>query len=188
MTTIVRMAAVLAAAASLTGCGAGEELPEPLPAAALPELEARDRDLPHEVLAGDALDVDALAQLLEEARYEGGREREFSGHTDTFDHVIARTLRFEDGDGAGTYLGWIDGHTIDLVGRTRTRDPLPVGEDARLFELEPCSTCKKQLPTYVAAWRRGGAVGYLLASGRDADRESVLPLVAALDGSLGAGS
>jgi hypothetical protein len=154
----------------------------------LPELEARDRDLPPEALAADAFDTDALARLLAEARYESGRERELSGHTDTFDHVIARTLRFEDGDGARVYLEWIDAHTIDLVGRTRARDPLPVGEDARLFELEPCSTCKKQLPTYVAVWRRGGAVGYLLASGRDADRESVLPLVSDVDRSLGAGS
>jgi hypothetical protein len=177
------------AVAALAGCGGrARELPPPLPATVLPELDARDRDLPPEALGADAFDTDALARLLDEARYQSGRERELSGHTDTFDHVIARTLRFEDGAGARVYLEWIDGHTIDLVGRTRARDPLPIGEDARLFELEPCSTCKKQQPTYVAAWRRGDVVGYVLASGRDADRVSILPLAAAVDRSLGAGS
>ena len=187
MKAVLRIAAVVAVTAGLTGCG-GEELPDPLPSSVAPGLEARDRALPADVLAGDAFDPDALTRLLDEAGYERGRERELSGHTDTIDHVIARTLRFSEPAGARSYLEWIDRHTIDLVGRTRPHDPLPLGEDARLFELEPCSTCKKQLPTWVAAWRRGDAVGYLLVSGRDADSVSMLPLARAVDRSLSGNS
>ncbi len=172
--------------AVLAGCGAdrSEPLPAPLAAAALPGLTSRDRELPADVLAADAFAPDELRTLLDDGGYTGGREREFSGHTDTFDHVVARTLRFDDPAGASAYLAWVAAHTLDLVGRTRTRPPLPVGRQSLLFELEPCSTCKKQLPTLVAVWRRGGAVGYLLASGRKIDRGTVGPLAAKVDASL----
>jgi hypothetical protein len=171
--------------AALAGCGgSGSDLPEPIKTSALPALEARDRDLPADTLAADAFEPAPLAGVLEAGGYTGGRERELTGHTPTFDHVIARTLRFADAAGADAYLGWVRGHTLDLVGRTRPLAPYPVGDRLLLFELKPCSTCKKQLPTLVAVWRRGGAVGYLLASGRDADRASVRPLVDAVDASL----
>lgn len=182
----VRVLPVIVAAALLAGCGGAdtEALPAPLEGSALPALTSRDRNLPADDLAADAFERQPLADLLERGGYTGGREREFSGHTDTFDHVIARTLRFDDAGGASAYMDWIAAHTLDLVGRTRLVAPLPLGRKSVLFELEPCSTCKKQLPTLVAVWRRGGAVGYLLASGRDVDRASIEPLAQAVDTSL----
>jgi hypothetical protein len=183
----VRALLLLGLIAVLAGCGADEAatpLPPPLGSNVLPALTSRDRELPADVLAEDAFEQDELRGLLDEGGYAGGRERELSGHTDTFDHVIARTLRFDRPDGAAAYIGWVAAHTLDLVGRTRPLPPLPLGDESRLFELEPCSTCKKQLPTLVAVWRRGGAVGYVLASGRKADRSTVGPLAAQVDQSL----
>lgn len=182
--------AVVLGALLVAGCGsqppAGEtpSLPPPLAVSELPELDARDRELPLQALAADAFEPEALAALLDDAGYAGGRERELSGHGERFDHVIARSLVFADAAGADTYLGWIRGHTLDLVGRTREREAPALGDASLLFELEPCPTCKKQLPTLVAVWRSGGNVGYVLASGRGVNRESFRRLTLAVDASV----
>jgi hypothetical protein len=184
----VRYLLPVALAVLAAGCGgsgtAAPDLPAPLEASLLPQLSARDRDLPVGALAADAYAPEELASLLREGGYLGGRERELSGHTETYDHVVARTLRFSHPTGAARYVDWVAAHTLDLVGRTRPLEPLPAGEDARLFELEPCATCKKQLPTLLAVWRRAGSVGYVLASGRDVDRATLAPLAGAVDGTL----
>jgi hypothetical protein len=159
----------------VAGCGgaAFQPPPPPLDAADLPRLSSRDRELPREVLAQDALVPGELAALLDDAGYAGGFEREFSGHTETFDHVIARTLLFADGDGASAYLDWVARHTGDLAGPSQPRPPVLLdGDRAIVFELDPCPTCKKQLPTWFGAWKRGAVVSYLLAAGRDVDRDT----------------
>jgi hypothetical protein len=182
--------AVVLGALLLAGCGSEAPAPEtlslapPLATSVVPELSARDRELALEALAADAFEPEALAELLDDAALAGGRERELSGHGETFDHVIARSLVFADAAGADEYLGWVRGHTLDLVGRTREREAPALGEASLLFELEPCPTCKKQLPTLVAVWRSGGNVGYVLASGRGVNRESFGRLALAVDASV----
>jgi len=188
----MRVLPLAAALGALLVAGCGSEapadqptlLPPPLKASMLAELGARDRELPLQALAADAFEPETLAALLDDAGYAGGRERELSGHGKTFDHVIARSLVFADAAGADEYLGWVRGHTLDLVGRTREREAPPLGDVAFLFELEPCPTCKKQLPTLVAVWRTGGNVGYVLASGRGVNRESFRRLALAVDTSV----
>ena len=172
-----RLAVVGSLVAIAAGCGVSEpapDLPPPLPSAALPALASRDRALPAGELALDALKPSDLSALLDQAGYRGGTEREFSGHTDTFDHVVSRTLVFEDVAGADAYVDWIANHTGDLAGPSRALTPIGLGaERSVLFELEPCPTCKKQLPTWFGAWRRGSTVSYLLAAGRNVDRRTV---------------
>ena len=187
----MRQSVLLAAVAVLafSGCGGSQDnalppLAPPLERTALPDLTHRDRDLTTDALAADAIDRERLEEVLRNARYEGGREREFTGHTDTVDHVVARVLRFETAEGAEAYLQWLDAHTLDVVGETRPLDPLAVGAAARLHELEPCSTCKKQLPTLLAAWRRDATVGTLLASGRGLHRIELERLVRSVDATL----
>jgi len=179
---------VVLGALALSGCGGSETTlpPAPLDASALPELTARERELPLDALAADAFEPEALAALLGDAGYAGGREQELSGHGETFDHVIARSLAFDDAAGADAYLGWIRGHTIDLVGRTQEREAPPLGDVAFLFELKPCASCRKQLPTVVAAWRHDGHIAYLLASGRGVTLESFRRLALAVDASIAA--
>lgn len=175
MPPLRRVVATAAAAAVLAGACGGEPPapppPPPLAASALPGLALRDRPLPPGELSQDALEPAGLAALLEDERYLGGTEREFSGHTDTFDHVIARTLVFADSAGAEAYLDWVALHPDDLAGPSFDRGPI-AGSPGRsiLFELRPCTTCKKQLPTWFGAWTDGATVSYLLAAGRDVDR------------------
>lgn len=172
---------LLAAAA----CGAEEAAspaaPTTLPAAALPELDSRARTLDAASLADDAFEPDALAALLSEGGYVTGREREFSGKTATFDHVVARTLVFESRDGAEAYLGWVRGHGDEVLGRAAPAKVVPPGEGGVAFTLERCGTCKKELPTFLAAWRREATVLTLLAAGDGADAASFSALAHELD-------
>jgi hypothetical protein len=179
---------VLAVAA---GCGAGEEnaattpRPATLPASALPDLEQRGRALGLEALAADSLEPAPLRQLLEDSGYVTGSEREFSGKTKTFDHVIARTLVFEDMNGADAYLGWLGKHGDDFLGRADPAKLSLPGNSGVGFTLAACGTCKKELPTFLAGWRRGATVLSLLASGSGANPERFGALARELDGTVG---
>jgi len=172
---------LLAAAA----CGAEETAtpaaPATLAAGALPELDSRARTLDEAALAAEAFEPDALAALLSEGGYVTGREREFSGKTTTFDHVVARTLVFESPGGADAYLGWIRGHGDEVLGRAAPAKLVPPGEGGVAFTLERCGTCKKELPTFLAAWRREATVMTLLAAGDGADPAAFSDLAHELD-------
>jgi len=174
-----------------TGCGAGEESapttpgPPTLPASALPDLEQRARALDLEALAADSLEPEPLRQLLEESGYVTGSEREFSGKTRTFDHVIARTLAFEEPRGADEYLAWLGEHGDDFLGRAEPEKLELPGTSGVAFTLAACGTCKKELPTFLAGWRRGATVLSLLASGSGANPDRFGALALALDGTVG---
>jgi hypothetical protein len=173
---------VLAGAA----CGAEKEAAPPatpatLSGAALPELDSRARTLDAAALADDAFEPDALAALLAEGGFVTGREREFSGKAATFDHVVARTLVFESREGADAYLGWVRGHGDEVLGRAAPAKVVPPGEGGVAFTLERCGTCKKELPTFLAAWRREATVLTLLAAGDGADAASFSALAHELD-------
>ena len=170
----------------LAGCGGVSETsaPEPPPTLApgsLPELNEQARTLDAALLAADSFEPDALAVLLDEAGYVVGSEREFFGRGTTFDHVVARTLRFEDAEGAAAYVKWVEAHAEDFLGRTNPEPPLGLGEADALFSLQRCDVCKKQQPTFLAAWREGGTVAFLLGAGPGVKRETFEALARKLD-------
>jgi hypothetical protein len=174
---VLALAVVLGATAA---CGSGEDPPAPpatLGASALPQLDSRARTLDAAAVAFDALEPDSLQQLLADSGYETGSEREFSGKTRTFDHVVARTLVFETADGALAYLEWLRGHGDDVLGRAVAAKITPPGEAGVAFALERCGTCKKELPTFLAGWQRGETVLTLLAAGSGANPARFTALV-----------
>jgi hypothetical protein len=181
----VRLAALIALALTLAvACGGGTDAAEPpptLPAEAVPGLVSRTRTLDATALAADSFAPDDLERVLEQAGYVGGSEREFTGRTETFDRVVARALRFASPEGADTYLAWLAGHAEEIVGQVEAEPALALGESNLLFSLVPCGSCKKELPTLLAAWRRDETVLFLLAAGRGASRESVSTLGRELD-------
>lgn len=170
----------LAVVLGTTACGS-EDGPPPAPAtlaaAALPELDSRARTLDAAAVAFDALEPVSLQELLVEQGYRTGSEREFSGKTKTFDHVVARTLVFETPDGALAYLGWLREHGDDVLGRAVPAKITPPGDAAVAFALERCGTCKKELPTFLAGWQRGETVLTLLAAGSGANPARFTALV-----------
>jgi hypothetical protein len=180
---------LLLAIAASAGCGAEEEqhpaTPPTLAASALPELESRARTLDVEAIAEDALEPDELAELLDDAGFTTGSEREFSGHTKTFDHVVARSLRFDSVDGAESYLGWLGKHGDDILGAADPAQVAPLGESSVAYTLARCGTCKKELPTFLAGWRRGEVVLTLLAAGSGGNADRFDALARELDAVLG---
>jgi hypothetical protein len=180
--------AATALACLLAACGAEDQAagpPQTLSPSALPELMSSARTLDRDALAVDALQPRALADLLAESGFEVGREREFSGKTKTFDHVVARALRFESDDGARAYLTWLGRHGHDILGRAERADLSLPGDSSVAFTLFRCGTCKKELPTYLAGWRRDEIVLTLLAAGSGANPERFGMLVEELDATLG---
>jgi hypothetical protein len=180
------LAAILVVAATACGSGSGAETPppDPLPAKALPELSSSVRTLDRAALATDALAPAQLETLLDEAGYVTGREREFSGKTKMFDHVVARTLRFDDEEGAEQYLRWLRAHGTDFLGRAAPAPPPVRADSAVAFVLVRCGTCKKELPTFLAGWRDGPLVASLLAAGPGVNKESFAALAREVDAAV----
>ncbi len=178
---VALVALALVAGAAACGGKSDADSPATLDASALPGLESRSRTLDTGTLAQDSFGPTELAELLEDAGYVSGSEREFYGRTDTFDHVVARALRFASAEGAEAYLGWLAGHADEILGRVEPGAPLPLGESGLLFSLVPCGTCKKELATFLAAWRRGETVLSLLAAGPGASTDSLEQLGRELD-------
>jgi hypothetical protein len=148
-----------------------------LPAAALPQLDSRVRSLDTQALAADALRPDALVDILAAAGYVAGREREFSGRTRVFNHVVARTLVFEREEGGERYLDWLSRHGRDLLGRAAPARLSTPGKSGVALTLVPCGACKNELPTFLAGWRRGATVLSILAAGPGANPERVSALL-----------
>ena len=170
----------------VAGCGGGskaaESAPLPtLPASALPELNAAARVLGTAALAADSFDPKGVAKLLEDEGYLAGSEREFAGRGQTFDHVVARTLRFAGEQGAQGYATWVAGHAADFLGKAKREQPLGLGESDALFSLVRCAVCKKQQPAFVSAWRHGNTVAFLLGAGPGVTRETFAALARQLD-------
>ena len=181
-----RLLTLLALAVALAGCGTEESAPpRTLPRAALPDLPSQTRALDADALAADALQPGALERLLDQAGYVTGTEREFAGKTRTFDHVVARTLVFGTPGGAESYLGWLRGHGADFLGRAQAADVSVPGTSAVTFALAQCGSCKKEVPTFLAGWRRGEHVVTLLAGGSGANPERFAALARELDQTVG---
>jgi len=172
---VKRLLVPLLLALAAAGCGSGEESAAPAPAtlsgSALQELDSRQRTLDAETLAEDSYGPEALARVLAEGGYTIGSEREFSGKSRTFDHVVARTLHFESAAGAESYLDWLRLHPDDFLGRSEPAKLAPPGQSGVAFALAACGSCKKEVPTFLAGWRRGEVVLTLLAGGSGANTE-----------------
>lgn len=171
----------------VSGCGGGSEAAPSesvtgwtnyVPLAhpdSLSDLHHEDRELDREALSEDALEPAALSDLLEEARFEGGFEIEYTGRTKLYNHVVMRTLDFAGASGASTYLRWLDRNASDILGPVKSKQALPVGSDGVLLLQEGCN-CHSDLPTYLAAWREGPIVRTLLADGPGANERRVTAL------------
>jgi hypothetical protein len=178
---IGRPLAVLSLLLVVSGCGTEtaptSAPPQTLTASALPKLDSRVRSLDRRTLAADALQPSALADLLAEAGYVAGREREFSGRSRTFNRVVARTLLFEREEGGERYLDWLKGHGRDLLGRAVPVRLTTPGRSGVALTLVPCGACKNELPTFLAGWRRGATVLSVLAAGPGVNPERFSALV-----------
>ena len=179
-----RVAVACLAGLALAGCGGAGEAQAPPPtlaAGTLPELDSRTRILNAGGLAVDAFRPTEFARFLEDTGFVSGREREFSGKSRTWDRVVARTLLFESDEGARAYVNWLEGHAEDLLGKAAPAEWSAPGDGGVAFVLVPCASCKKELPTFLAGWRRDSVVATLLAAGAGANEDRFAALTRELD-------
>ena len=170
----VAVVALLAALALATACGEGTDATSsppvrPVGGFSVEGLHARARVLDQATLAADSFHPDELDALLSGGGYVTGRERELTGKTKTFDHVVLRSLVFGEAKGAEAYLDWLRAHPDEVLGQsTRAEVVPPPSDDGFVLKLVACGTCKKELPTYFAAWRVDSRAFTLLAAGSGA--------------------
>ncbi len=159
----------------LVGCAgatkAGTRPPRTLPAGAVHGLHSRARSLDAAELAADA-GSEALGDVLGDAGYVVGSEREFFGRTTTFNHIVARVLLFKDSQGALRLLAWLRSHPDVVLGSAVEGKPPALGESPMLFSLGACG-CHSEVPAFLVAWGRGDSVLWLLAAGPGATRAAV---------------
>ena len=141
----------------------------------LSDLSRAERELDRDTLSEDALEPTALASVLDEARFQGGQEVEYTGRTKLYSHVVTRVLAFSAPSGASAYLQWLERNASDLLGPVKSKHALQVGADGVLLLQQGCN-CHSDLPTYLAAWRDGSVVRTLLADGAGANASRVTAL------------
>ena len=174
---------LVVATVAIASCADGAaRIPGGLPAHAFPGMDSESVSLGADALAADALDRRSLEDLLRETGYVGGRERTFSGPGERFSLAVTRVLVFDSATGADRYLSWLRMHPEDLIGTAETlAPPRDLPGSPLLMVHVPGGCCPKDVPIYVAAWRRGDTVLFVRASGREVDRPSVEALAARLD-------
>jgi|SRR5262245_839464 len=157
---------------------------DPIPQGALPGHAAAPVSLDAGTIAMDAVDVSGLGDLLDDAGYVGGTQRQFSRTGAGRRRIVARVLTFETADGANRYLAWLNEHVQDMIGKAAPNDALGAPADGTVFEHEPNPCCHSETRIFLAAWSRGRAVMTLQVDGPAARASAVPELVSQLDAAV----
>lgn len=141
-------------------CGHAADIPPRIPADAVPAATTRAQHIDVSQVAGDAVDPEALRDLLEDAGFQGGTERAGSDRPRGLERVTVRALSFDGADGAERYLGWVRGHVDEILGASESTEPLRVNGvgSVPVFRHIPGDCCPKASVAYLAAWRDGPIV------------------------------
>ena len=170
--------------AIVSACASPPEAPPRVPELPLAGMETELSTLTIEHLARDASDPGSLASLLEDAGFRSGSERTYAGPGERFSLAVTRVLAFDDAEGAETYLAWLREHPSEFLGTVERLPPLDLPGSPFLTVHLPGGCCPKEVPIYLAAWRRGSAVVSLRVSGRGLEDDAVRELVAQVDTTL----
>ena len=157
---------------------------DPIPSAALPGHPAAAVALDAGTVAQDAVDVSGLEELLADAGFVGGTQRQFSRTGAGRRRIVARVLTFETADGANRYLTWLDDHVADVIGKASPNTQLQAPADGTVFEHAPNPCCHSETRVFLAAWNRGPRVVTLQFDGPAARASAVPELVSRLDAAV----
>jgi hypothetical protein len=152
-----------------------------IPRDALIGYVVRSQSLDAATVAADSIDPTTVETLLANAGFDTGAERRFTARWKPLTEVKAQVLRFDDPNGADTYLSWIRSHAGDLLGSAAETSRPPDLPGAVAFVHVPCSGCTKDPLEYLSAWTRGRYTLILLLGGSDAGRSAATPLAHDLD-------
>ena len=174
----MRRLALVVGVVLLAACGETEPAPLPvLPASAVPELKSSTDDVALRDLVADF----GATQAAFEGTVSGfvrGRERIFQGESHKFDRVVARTLEFEDADGARSYVSFYGAHVAAAFGAGTTTSALRSrGRTGYLIDAASCA-CHRAEPTLAAVVAAGERVTYVEVNGGGATRQALVALLA----------
>src|SRR5262245_4634350 len=167
-----------------SGQGGSVEGLDPIPPAALPGHAAAAVALDAGTVAQDAVDVSGLHELLSDAGFVGGTQRQFSRTGAGRRRIVARVLTFETADGADQYLAWLNDHVADVIGKAAPNDHLRAPADGTVFEHAPNPCCHSETRIFLAAWNRGTSVVTLQLDGPAARASAVPELLSQLDAAV----
>jgi hypothetical protein len=191
-----RIAASVLVAGLLAACGSEPTVlvpsPEqgtavavaPIPQAALPGHPAAPVTLDAGTVAQDAVDVNGLETLLQDAGFVGGTQRQFSRTGAGRRRIVARVLTFETQAGAERYLTWLRDNVADMIGKAEPNGRLRAPANGTVFEHQPNPCCHSETRIFLAAWNRGPTVVTLQFDGPAARASAVHELVSRLDAAV----
>jgi hypothetical protein len=154
---------------------------QPIPAEALPGRAAQPRELDVLEVSTDAVDVNELEALLENAGFVAGTERRFSRTVGGRRMTRARILVFETAQGAQAYLGWLQDHVDEVIGDARAVDGLSVPHGTIVFVHQPDPCCHGETRLVLAAWHDGDTVKTLELGGQVVKTSVVPQLISSLE-------
>lgn len=164
--------------------GGAVEALEPIPQAALPGHPAAPVSLDAGTIAQDAVDVDGLESLLQDAGFVGGTQRQFSRTGAGRRRIVARVLTFETPEGAEQYLSWLRTNAADVIGKAKPNEELVAPAGGSVFEHEPNPCCHSETRVFLAMWGRGRNVVTMVMDGPAARAAAVPELVSQLDAAV----
>jgi hypothetical protein len=154
---------------ALLACGSRAVPPPTPPESALSGLRAAAAvELAIDEIASDAVDVDELSALLDDAGFQAAVSRSYSRPHGGIRRVDVRVVRFATEEGAERYLTWIESHAEDVIGDASAATGLQIPR-ASLFLHLPGGCCPKETTVVLAAWRDGQDVVRVLLAGPGAD-------------------
>lgn len=163
-----RLRSAAVATVLLATCGGDAAPPTALPVEiegfrsnSLAELDARE-------VAADAIDVQALATLLDSAGFGSAIERSYTGPGQGIRRMDVRIVRFSSEPGAERYLAWQREHVSDVIGDAKLATEHQLA-GAPIYLHMPDGCCTKETVLALAMWRKGPAVVRVLVAGPGAD-------------------
>lgn len=157
-------------AAVLVACSTASPLP-PLPANVAPD-GAQTRSVDASILVDEASEP-SLADVLDDARFETGREWTWTDRQGEVWRTVVRVLRFRSPDGADRYLEWVDGNVASLIGPAQATEGTPF-----VYVHDPSDCCpNKGGPQALAAAADGALVWTVTLSGPAADATRAVALL-----------
>jgi len=168
----------------LAACGSEASGPRAIPADALPGVAGEAIRLDAAAVAVGADDASELQTLLADAGFVAGAERSFGRVDGGRKRALARVLVFDQADGAGRYVAWLEDHVDELIGDAQSLEPPQVAGARFLVFHEPSACCPRETPVYLAAWGSGGTVVTLEVGGVGVEPADVKTLASQLEAAI----
>jgi len=156
-------------------------IPAAIPASVLPDMTSVVVEPDAETIAEEAVHIDDLAAVLDDAGFVSASQRSFQGGSGAFSRVFVRTLVFESTEGVDAFLGWFRTKAGKEIITARRIDPAGLPPGAVAFRHVPGGCCRRDFPVFLASWPREASVVFVHGGGPRATTAALVELADAVD-------